>query len=134
MKIKINNKPQKSKNWQKWSKNQKNPEKSRKIFKSHFFYFLFCSKKILQKKNASLLVFQYQEDAIRPELSSSSRFRNTKMFKNINKSLLKKNEEEEKKLPKKEKKNAILLVFQYQEDTIRPELSSPALFRIFFNK
>ena len=29
-----------------------------------------------------------------------------------------------------EKKNAILLVFQYKEDGIRPELSSPPGFRI----
>ena len=34
------------------------------------------------------------------------------------------------KKTKKKKKNVFLLVFQYKEDTIRPELSSPALFRI----
>ena len=31
---------------------------------------------------------------------------------------------------KRKEKNVILFVFQYQEDTIRPELSSPARFRI----
>ena len=37
---------------------------------------------------------------------------------------------EEKKRRKKEKKNAILLVFQYLEEAIWPELSSPPRFRI----
>ena len=32
-------------------------------------------------------------------------------------------------MPKKEEKNALLLVFQYEEDAIQPELSSPARFR-----
>ena len=36
-----------------------------------------------------------------------------------------------KKLKNQREKNAILLVFQlYKEDTIQPELSSPARFRI----
>ena len=42
-------------------------------------------------------------------------------YKNLGKS------EEEEKMPEK---NAILLVLQYQEDAIRPELSGPARFRI----
>ena len=50
-----------------------------KILKNHLvlfnfiFSFLFFRRK--KKKNAILLVFQYKEDAIRPELSSPARFR-----------------------------------------------------------
>ena len=49
----------------------KNLKKSQK---SLFSIFFFGEKKIA-KKNAFLLVFQYQEDAIQPELSSPARFR-----------------------------------------------------------
>ena len=62
---------------------QPNPEKkqsgkSQKNSKNHFKTFFveknkFCKKK--EEKNAALLVFQYQEDAIRPELNSPPRFR-----------------------------------------------------------
>ena len=61
--------PKNEKNCQKWSKNpkiQKNPEKSQKFT---FFVDFFAEKKSI------LLVFQYQEDAIRPELSSPAHFR-----------------------------------------------------------
>ena len=112
----------KSKNLKKISKNLKKSY----FFEKNFIFFLPQKKRI---KNASLLVFQYQEDAIRAEFSSPARFRNTKILKNLKNSLL--------FLffyfcliffsPEK---NAILLVFQYQEDAIRPELFSPAIFRI----
>ena len=55
--------------------------KSEKIAKNYFFLkkFFFLKKKKnfdqKKKKNAILLVFQYQEDGIRPELSSPPRFR-----------------------------------------------------------
>ena len=55
---------------------KKNPKKYQTIKKIHFFRFLFCfEKKNHRKKNAILLVFQYQEDAIQPEFSSPARFR-----------------------------------------------------------
>ena len=59
-------------------KHSENPEKSQKIYKIHFFFtfflnFFFSPKKI-RTKNAILLVFLYDDDSIRPELSKSSLF------------------------------------------------------------
>ena len=55
------------------NKKYKNPKRSQKIFKNSFSsLFLFVKNK---KKNTIFLVFQYQEDAIRPELSSPARCR-----------------------------------------------------------
>ena len=60
---------------------QPNPEKILENLKKSFlknsfnsFCFFFVVKK-KKKKNAILLVFQYKENAIRPELSSKARFR-----------------------------------------------------------
>ena len=53
----------------------------------------------------------------------------TRALKKSQKITLKKIIEEEKNFAEKKKKMAILFVFQYQEDAIRPKLSSPAGFR-----
>ena len=61
-----------------------------KIFQkiSKIQFFKEKMKKNVAKKNAIFLVFQYYEDAIWPELSSPTRFRNTEISKNhIKKSL-----------------------------------------------
>ena len=51
-------------------------QKSQKISKNPFFFSSsFFSSKNQREKNAILLVFQHQEDAIQPELSSPPRFR-----------------------------------------------------------
>ena len=54
-------------------KKSKNLKKSQKITFFQFFFFIFFFP--LKKKNDILLVFQYQEDRIRPELSSPPHFR-----------------------------------------------------------
>ena len=65
----------------------KNLKKSQKISKIHFFSIFFFFNFFLPKKNDILLVFQYQEDAIRPELSSLALFRNKIISKNLKNSL-----------------------------------------------
>ena len=66
----------------------KNPEKSQKILKIHFFIYFFILKFFfLVKKNYILLFFKCQEDAILPDLSSPARFRNMKISKNLKSSL-----------------------------------------------
>ena len=60
---------------------QKSEKISKNQKKTFFFsiYLFFWRKKNFRrkkKKNAILLVFQYKEDGIRPELSSPPRFRN----------------------------------------------------------
>ena len=71
----------KNKNGPKIQKSRKIP---RNLKKSLFFKNkMFWKKKNCQKKNAILLVFQYQEDAIQPELSRPARFRNIKISKNL---------------------------------------------------
>ena len=92
-------------------KKSKNLEKSKKISKIQFFSTNKNVKEkfFAKKKNAILSIFQYQEDAISPQLSSPARFKNTKNLKNL--------------------KKPFFLDFQYQEDGIQPELSSPVRFR-----
>ena len=109
-------------------KKSENLEKFQKISKFTFFNCFFLEfnpnpppkkKKLLSSQFSNIRRMRFdQSSPVQPvsEIQKSGK---------ISKSQFKK--KETKKIPEK---NAILLVFQYQEDTIRPELSSPPRFRI----
>ena len=105
----------------------KNPEKSQKILKIHFFIYFFILKFFfLVKKNYILLFFKCQEDAILPDLSSPARFRNMKISKNLKNSLFLFFIFWRKKMFA-EKKKCYSLIFPISggRDSTRPLQSSP---------
>ena len=109
-------------------KKSKNPQKSQKKNKNkkNSFFFrgggiVFCQKKCYP------LSFPILVGIDLTRAFQSSPFQK---YKNLRKSFFSSSFFKIFFSEKKKKKDPILLIFQYQEDTIRPEFSSPARFRI----
>ena len=124
------------------AKKQKNPKKIQKISKN------FKKSKIQKswknpkntkkntKKNTNNTknTKKFQISIKKPKSKNCQKWsKNTKIWKNLKKSLFFKKSENFEFIfcsPKKRKENAILLVLPIEEISLRPELSSPARFRI----